>query len=716
MGCVGSATQTAPVRRVRQQIEFFYDEDDPPPPAPALPLDEQLRVDAFNILSSLNAVYAPEKLVPVVCLANYAFPLLLCPFSQEDQAEGITLPICAYSRVENGRFMFIGGVDFMGHSVISHTETIAFMENVVNWCVEYKPQTIRIMMLGWPSNVVSSTKNDFSSYGYIVDEKKEFPASMRGYSIVFLTTAFTPTTEQAQTLIDFVKGGGAIVCFAIPGDGHESYPINHILRVSGLAFHDSLLTPQTRNLKVMQLEDLEKFTLDHMCDHFLELMDAEDVDLVALDDSISQLRYSVSEMTEQHADRCVQLYEKTWSFLERTGFHTDNAICPSVIHAVAAVIVAELVPKLPADRVTASSLAELFPGLAGPSEKPVQSKMRMSAKAESTNCTGMWLQAGTQAKITSDAPITVQIGSHAMCLFITPVPWKRWPSVVSHIDIEAHTETPIASPFGGLVYIQSTVSRMVQISIDGAMRAPMIAYNRKEVWEDTKELDVPWGEIKTQTLLLTMPTQSMREIADPARYCSMIDAAVHNLMSFIGAQLPEPRRIVFDVEIPDADVVVMDAIYMHMKYLPEITNVQQASPAFYELLKHVCFSMIPDAFFDKEMEMTISSAAACYAVGATWPEADPLLYANGGSMQLVLDLWNVCREKGHAPFAAAIQALMTNQQISTPHDAWVFFVTTLSNKSGTPLPQLMDKFSQSGKLAPVSSDRLHAFQLDDHDI
>ena len=716
MGCASSAGQTVPVRRTRQPVmEFFYDDENPPPPPPAIPLDEQLRLDAYKILSSLNQIHAPERVLPVVCLADYAFPLFLCPFSVEDEASQIVLPICALSRVEAGRFLYIGNVDFVSHAVISHTETMAFIENIVNWCADYKLQTVRILLLGWSPILLSSVKPHFSSYGYIVDEKKEFPPSLRGYSIVFLTTSYELTEDQADVIIEFVKAGGACACFAELGENENGFNLNRLLDISGLAFAMCSLGSELKDLGVSPPEELEKYTFDGTYKHFLQLIDGADngpVDLENLDSAVSQLKYYVTEMADRQADVAVELYEKTWEFLQKIGFQDESGICPELMHSVFAVLLTELMPRIPANRITRSCLASGFPGLAGPGERVVQTKMRVSVKADCVTCTGLWLQAGEIAKILTDFPVTVQIGAHGMCMLLKPGPWRRWPTVVSRWAVEPQVETEIGSPFGGLIYLTSRASKMIQVSMNGVIRAPMILHNRKETWEETKNFDVPWGDIRAQTLILTMPSESMRSIADPVKFCGVIDVAVQSLLKFIGVQLTDPRHVVFDVDMPGSEPVVMDAIYMHVNSLKGITDIQHPGPDLFDLLKYVGFSTMCDAFFDKEIELTISAVATCYAISVAWPDVQPLDSVSGGPSKFLSDLWEICRTKGPAPFAATMQALMTNQEISTPHDAWIFFVKTLSEKIGRDLPQLVDKFSQSGKLAPVSSDRLHVYQID----
>ena len=721
MGCATSVRQTAPVRRPRPQpvIDFFYDDTNPPPPPEAVPLPEQLRIDSYKILSSLSQIYAPERVMPVVCLADYAFPLFLCPFSVEDQANEIILPICALSRFDEGRFVYIGSTDFLLHSVISHTETMAFIENIVNWCADYKAQTVKVLLLGWQATHLSSIRTHFASYGYVVDDKKEFPQTLRGYSVIFITTSYNLTEDQAEQIIGYVKSGGACVCFASVSELNletdHGFRLNSLLDISGLAFAMCSLGSGSEELIVCQNEELEKYTFEGVYKRFIELTSVADigqVDLQDLDNAVSELKYYVTEITESRAEIAVDLYEKTWAFLNRTGFQDDTGICPDVRHSVFAVLLTELMPRIPANRVSACDLATHFPGLAAASEKVVQTKMRLSMRADAVTCTGLWLQAGQTATILADFPVTVQIGAHGMCMLLKPGPWKRWPTVVSRWAIDGKVETEIASPFGGLVYLTSRVTRMIQFSISGIVRAPMIVYNRKETWEETKDLDVPWGDVRTQALILTMPSKSMRMIEDPDKFCNLLDIAIQNLLRCLGVQLADPRHIVFDIDLPASEPVVMDAIYMHVGALPGIVYVKHPGLDLFDLLKTVGFSIIGGAFFDREIELTISSVAACYAISVAWPDVDPLDCIAGGPSRFIAELWQICKDKGPVPFASTMQGLMTNQEISTPHDAWIFFVKTLSQKVGQALPQLIDKFSQSGKLAPISSDRLQAYQID----
>jgi hypothetical protein len=103
----------------------------------------------------------------------------------------------------------------------------------------------------------------------------------------------------------------------------------------------------------------------------------------------------------------------------------------------------------------------------------------------------------------------VQIGSFTECIMARPGPWKRWALVAHRYDLDSEAKE-VASPFGGIVYVCSDEFSSVcpiefKLTFSGFARYPLYLKGHPEAWDEIRYLDVPWGEIETSVMILTIP-------------------------------------------------------------------------------------------------------------------------------------------------------------------------------------------------------------------
>ncbi|OHT04410.1 hypothetical protein TRFO_06290 [Tritrichomonas foetus] len=719
MGCVFSSPhQTQAVRRARPQTTFeFYDEENPPPPPPPLELGEQLLLDTTNILNGLSQIYAPEDLVPVICFTEYSHPLFITSFSFDDQSDPIYLPIICFSRFGQGRFVFLGSLDFLTHTILHHTETTAFIENMITWGTDYKTQTIRIMILGFSPTLVSTLQGDFSSYGYILDTPKEVPTKITA-SLVFIASNYE-CENIGTTLVDYVKNGGTCIVFAVKSD---KYPINYCLEESGLAFAVCTLKSKGSVIPMSNMEKIHSCLFTEVTKRYTDLLDncqsKDDIDLSELDSCVSTLRYYVNGMGSVNAEHALALANKSYEFLQKKKNDEDEElICPDVIHSIITKKIMELIPKIAPESLVPAPRVDRFPGNAGKNIKLSNVKIRLSVKADIWNQTGVYIPPGMVAGITCDSSITLQIGCHALCLLLKPGPWKRWPTIVTRIPIDANKTAKVASPYGGIVYILTEKSKTITIVLSNVARHPYFVEGKHQIWEQTKGNEIPWGELLFKNICLTLPTKYMKTIRDISAFGASLDKLVDDINQFIGQKSVDSKKVVFDIDLPKNDpAVIGDCIFMNMEALESILYIHEASTEINQLLTYVCLFSIHCAFFDTEVELTISTLAACHAIKNSWPDEPTLATVSGTPPKIFYDLWDLYNEKGFQPFANAIQLLLNNKNLSNAGEAWIFFIQKLGESCERNLKHLTDRFGQAGQLSLASSDKLHVYQLDEGEI
>lgn len=248
--------------------------------------------------------------------------------------------------------------------------------------------------------------------------------------------------------------------------------------------------------------------------------------------------------------------------------------------------------QLPAKKVKAQPSAEIFPGMVkegtprikrnvdiihapiADSISHIVENLHYSGRySDIMYSTGLYAPAGEVIKVTvpkslAGRKINIQIGCHTDRLDYweaSKSDWRRLPllSVKKEID---KTVTTIASPAGGLVYITCSPKDEAfagTFEIEGAVASPhfVLHTTTDEQWSDMlAQSGAPWGEIEAGSIILSLPTEQLRELVNPNAKIAMWDQIVGACYDL--AQIPTPfyrkQRIVADVQISGG--------YMHSGY------------------------------------------------------------------------------------------------------------------------------------------------------
>ncbi|OHT00469.1 hypothetical protein TRFO_32830 [Tritrichomonas foetus] len=718
MGCNLSnhaQTRVAAQRRVRQPFEFYDDENPPPPPPPLAPIDI-LTQDCMSVLQGLSQIYIPETVAPVVCLSDTSIPFFVANFAFDENSDPISLPIIGFSRHNSGRYIYFGSIEFLSHSILAHTETAAFIENLVTWGSDYKAQAVKLMLLGFPQSLVTSLHSDFSSYGYVIDVPKQTPKTVNA-SMVFIASNYQLDDELLELLHKYVNSGGTIVVFA---QQENSYPINRLFEDSGLALAVCSIKPNDSIVKVIPMETLCDFTLPKIVQNYTNILDKietkDDIDLTELDNIVSQLRYYISEMGSENYQSAEILLSKSMELLEKLGYESNGLICPDVIHSVIAVIVTEVIPRLNPEKVQPAPFIENFPGVSKGDITLSNINMRIGAKSDIWNTCGVWLPAGFVCNVKSDSPCTIQIGSHINCLLLHQGPWHRWPIVTNRFHIHAEVPTKISTPFGGMIYVLCDKNMSVSLSLSNVIRHPYYIKQKKSIWEETKNNDVPWAEMFLSNLTMTLPSEKIRSIENIDEYGDTLDKLVDRVYQFVGSKINDPRKVVFDVDVLRSDPIISEVTTLGLDCLDDVLDLTLFSHDLLTFLASFALVLLNGAFLDHEIEVSIAQLAGCHALMSIFPDESPVTLIGGECTKMFYNLWGLYTERGYIPFATSIQALMLNNDRNNANDAWTFFVNRLSAACEKKLRHLMDRFGQVGLLQQTSSDKLQIYQLDENEL
>ncbi|XP_027691483.1 TRPM8 channel-associated factor 2-like [Vombatus ursinus] len=196
--------------------------------------------------------------------------------------------------------------------------------------------------------------------------------------------------------------------------------------------------------------------------------------------------------------------------------------------------------------------------------------------------TGLYLPGGFTANIMMPCAATtglqVQIGCHSDDLSEAKK-LCRAPVVIHRCCLD-RPELSVSSLWGGLIYIlvpQGSNLGPVSITITGVVPAPYFKLGETslEEWKSSiRHYPVPWGELATDNIILTVPSEHLQDLEDPEPLLHLWDemmGAVARLAS-ISFPFPRPERIVADVQISAGWMHSGYPVMCHKKSAEELVN------------------------------------------------------------------------------------------------------------------------------------------------
>ncbi|XP_062050872.1 TRPM8 channel-associated factor 3-like [Lepus europaeus] len=174
--------------------------------------------------------------------------------------------------------------------------------------------------------------------------------------------------------------------------------------------------------------------------------------------------------------------------------------------------------------------------------------------------TGLYLPEGRMAKVTLPdravaAQLKVQVGCHTDDISEAST-FKRPPIVTQEYNLNK-TNNNISWLWGGLLYILVPPDYnlgTVQVTISGAVRAPYFKLGKtsQEEWKRSLEGNpAPWGELATDNIILTVPTENLKSVNNPESLLQLWDEIMKAAAKLASVPFPyrRPERIVTDVQI-----------------------------------------------------------------------------------------------------------------------------------------------------------------------
>lgn len=198
--------------------------------------------------------------------------------------------------------------------------------------------------------------------------------------------------------------------------------------------------------------------------------------------------------------------------------------------------------------------------------------------------TGLYLLEGQSTEISlsetaASAGLKVQIGchtdnlSHARQLFRAPV--------VTYQCCMDRTQRSVSCLWGGLLYIivpKGCQLGPVSVTITKAVPAPYYKLGKTslEEWKSCMQKNLgPWGELATDNVILTVPTESLKNLEDPAPLLQLWDEIMKAVAKLAAQPFPfeRPERIVTDVQISNGWMHSGYPIMCHVESVQELISL-----------------------------------------------------------------------------------------------------------------------------------------------
>ncbi len=224
-----------------------------------------------------------------------------------------------------------------------------------------------------------------------------------------------------------------------------------------------------------------------------------------------------------------------------------------------------------------------FPGSVDPGAKPTTRRVSVDTRVSEWHGTGLYAAPGTVVTVTlppeaAAKGLGVRIGAHTDELWGLGE-WDRFPAISRRWPL-ARTETRVASPFGGTVFIDVPGSDVsgdaklgsISVTIAGAVPAPRFVRGETSAAEWQRQLAEPggpWVELEGRKVILSLPRTAVKDLKDPEPLMAFWDETFEAARELYAAPPRlRPERYAADRQI--------SAGYMHSGY-PIMTGLDVAN-------------------------------------------------------------------------------------------------------------------------------------------
>jgi hypothetical protein len=493
--------------------------------------------DVAQLLEGVKTIAWPGVPGPIVVTGEDAFPIVTVGDAQA---------VVAGARLGRGRIVVFGHGGFLGAT--SH-DTTQLLANAAQWAAGRKRG--QIALWGAPAHLREALGSDAASYAFLEGEQVD---ALDKADVIILDSHHMRDADMRRQILRFVRQGGGLVTAGLgwgwlqlnPGQTIEQHPGNLLLADAGLAFGPGYLrSGESYDVPALPARFAHA---GRALDALREGITGDDAATAAK--SISEALRAGPHMTAFQKE-VQRLLRDQHDVLEAriANMATDGLTWKDdALARLAVELYMTQAFDAPAARVVKHPSADGFPGAIAAGAETVTREFTVHLDQPGWQTTGLYAPAGELLQVRmdkahADAGLFVQIGSH-----LDPESrgeLERLPRVVRRFALE-EANVRAANAVGGLIYIDvprdvaaKHQGETIAVRISGAVEAPV--YVRGETtdaqWnERIRRHPAPWGELIGDDIIITLPSDLLRELDNPTDVITFWDEVVASM----GAM--QPRR------------------------------------------------------------------------------------------------------------------------------------------------------------------------------
>jgi hypothetical protein len=630
---------------------------------------------------------------------------------------GLSLPTIAVGVFGSGRLLFVGRYTVLTACRPNDAEMTLFLESICRYCGGEGRGTYRILLLAWPPHAAAPLLSCLSSMDMLA-ELSQTVADLTRFNMVITTTECT----EIGALDDFLAGDTGVIVCGIGCDDEVAMPMRKLLEKFGVGIPlcSALVGDPTVGRSGSRVRVSKKYCLPSLIRKFIKKVDnPETHDPNTIDHLTAELRYHLSALPGHAYPELTDLSTACWALLDSTC--EADVVCPQVLQCIVAVLLIELLGKLPPSCFAGMDRGRVFPGPCRLETESFRARIRVGGDCWVS--TGVYLIPGTVATVQVSHALPhcfLQGGAHLPTVVGRSGPWKRYPAVTVRVPLE-NTTVEICSPFGGILYIVAEGAEDVRVDVTfcNVGRHPFFSRGDPALWEQTRALPAPWAEVETCFIIFTLPTSFLITLEQPDAACQHIDDLVRMALEFMQDETFAPYRVVFDVEVSAAARRVFYPLILPIENARPIFLCEQPSEALIQFLHHIALRSLRPGSFPTNAREALAALTAYVVASAAWPEQESHIKDMVNSPSPLFNaFFRIYASSDKRLFPSTLSAVRPRISGSAGkgHMVYGFFVKKLSLGCGSDLSQSLLEGSVTATRPDVGAELGASEDLDDYHL
>jgi hypothetical protein len=562
------------------------------------------------------------------------------------------------SSANSGRLVFLGHLSILTLCRGVDPELSMILEALCRYAASKHRDVCKALILACPQAAADSLRTSLTE----LEMTPVVATEVRGtgqYQFIITTTSY----NNVSALESYLASGGGVIMCAMGARAPIHGEMRSLLQRYGIGipeYRGRIGDFATDSHLEIRISSKDKFSLPKLIAKFVKLAESpQKLMPEQIKKLVTGLRLHIAALTDDVCPQLQELATACWYILDTDAAANELSVCPLILHSLIAVLLADILPKLPARCFEDCDRSVPFPGFC--SVEISEYTLRVSPLLPTTwSSTGLYLPPGVLATARTDRGIPgawIQVGAHTCTAISRPGPWKRFPGVTVRFPLD-HPDVEICSPFGGILYIGCTEPQYTAFDIElrNVGRHPVCTAGDQSLSGETQTMLAPWGEIVTEFVIFTVPRTLFSSLFQVFISCTRLDHMVSEVLAFLADNRTSPYRVVFDVEMTASSHEIDYPFFLPIEFAENIFQNGEPSVALFQFLQGIAFRSLPR--FRRTAREALAALAVWDAVSAWRPEnADEIRDMIHTSSRLFPVLKKIHEEIGAAEFTPTLKRI-----------------------------------------------------------